>query len=246
MQSTGQQSGEVEEALRDLTRVRGEARLKAHLLSMDTRRRLSDLESEIESFERRLATRGDWVAEHVMTTARGLTHALAALASKSEPEPARVRDLMSRDPITCRPAESLREAAHRMREGDFGVLPVVDEHGKPIGMLTDRDICMFASSSGSSLAELSVGDAMSRGARTCKASHTLRAAMDLMVTHQVRRLPVVGDDGAVVGIVSLADVALLTQAPANHSQEARVWMPSVLAGICESITAAQTRTSRVS
>lgn len=232
---------ELADALRELEGAREKARLKVHLLSMDTRRRLADLELEIEHFEQKLLGRRDWVVEHVLATARGLSHAVAVLAARQEPEPPRVRDLMSRDPVTCRPFETLSEAAARMREGDFGVLPVIDEQGKPIGMLTDRDICMFAHSRPSALAELAVGEAMSRGARTCRASHTLRAAMDLMVTHQVRRLPVVGDDGALVGIVSLADVARLTQAPTGASQEARVWLPSALAGICESIVSDSSR-----
>lgn len=246
MDAAVQTSGEVEAVLRELEAARNAARARLHLLSMDTRRRLADLEDEIENFEHRLAARKDWIAEHVMTTARGLTHALSVLAARNEPEPARVRDLMSSDPVTCRPFENLSEAAQRMWEGDFGVLPVIDEQGKPIGMLTDRDICMCALARGAALTELSVEDAMSRGAQSCRTTHTLRAAMDLMVTHQVRRLPVVEEGGALVGIVSLADVARLTQVPAASSQEARVWVPSVLAGICESIATERGRTSRAS
>jgi len=238
MESAGQMTGgELAEVLRELAAARDQARDRAHLLSMDARRRFGDLELEIQNFERKLALRTDWVTEHVAATARGLMQALAALASRAEPEPARVRDLMSREPITCCPSESLSDAAQRMWEGDLGALPVVDDQRRPVGMLTDRDICMFAYARGSALSELIVGEAMSPGAHSCKPTHTLRSAMDLMVTHQVRRLPVVGDDGALVGIVSLADVARLTQAPSLATPEVRVWVPSVLAGICESIQA---------
>jgi CBS domain-containing protein len=233
MESAGQMTRELKQVLRELASARDEARVRAHLLSMDARRRLADVEQEIENFEHKLAARGDWVAEHVMATARGLTRAVAELASRPEPEQTRVRDLMSPSPITCRPADDLRLAAQRMWEGDFGVLPVVDEARKPVGILTDRDICMAAYTRGRALAELSVADAMSRGVRTCKPSHSLRSAMDLMVTHQVRRLPVVSDEGTLVGIVSLADIARFTQAPSSLSHEARVWMPGVLAGISE-------------
>lgn len=226
-------SREVNQVLRELSSVRDEARVRAHLLGMDARRRLADVEQEIENFEHKLAARGDWVAEHVIATARGLTHAVSELVSRPEPEQTRVRDLMSRDPITCHESDDLSVAAQRMWEGDFGVLPVVDEARKPVGMLTDRDICMAAYTRGVALSELTVAEAMSRGICSCKPSHTLRSAMDLMVTHQVRRLPVVGDDGALVGIVSLADVARLTQASSALSHEARVWMPGVIAGISE-------------
>lgn len=246
MESVGQISRELEEALRELSSARDQARLRAHLLSMDTRRRLADLEQEIESFERRLSARGDWIVAHVVATARSLTHAALSLASRSEPEPARVRDLMTREPVSCRPFESLSEAAQRMSEGNLGVLPVVDDIGKPIGMLTDRDICLSAYERGEALKDLSVSHAMSQGARTCKATQTLRAAMDLMVTHQVRRLPVVGETGVLVGIVSLADVARHAQAPSSISQEARAWVAGVLAGICESISAERSLKNRAS
>ena len=57
--------------------------------------------------------------------------------------------------------------------------------------------------------------------------------MGLMTTHQVRRVPVISETGTLVGIVSLADIARLTQAPTVLSHEARVWVPGVLAGISE-------------
>jgi len=234
---------ELAALLRELHVARDEARSRRPLMGMDTRRRLADLELEIESFERKLAARKDWVSEQVTTAARGLASALTTLTARAEPEPARVRDLMCPDPVSCRPFESLSEAAARMWETDVGALPVIDEHERPVGMLTDRDICMCAYSRGAALAELSVAEAMSSGARTCKPTHTLRSAMDLMVTHQVRRLPVVGDDGVLVGIVSLADVARLAQTPSGTSHDARVWVPSVLAGICESIPAERSRPS---
>jgi CBS domain-containing protein len=233
MEPAGQSSSELQRVLKDLMSVRDQARLRAHLLSMDARRRLTDLETEIEGFEQKLAARGDWVTEHVVATARGLMQAVVELVSRPEPEQTRVRDLMSREPVSGRSSDSLSLAAQKMWEGDFGVLPIVDDERKPVGVLTDRDICMAAYTRGVALAQLTVADAMSRGVCTCKPSHSLRSAMDLMVTHQVRRLPVVDDDGALVGIVSLADIARLTQAPSSLSHEARVWMPGVLAGISE-------------
>lgn len=234
MGTTSQLTREINQVLRDLVSARDEARVRAHLLSMDTRRRLADLESEIEAFERKLSSRGDWVAEHVVATARGLTRAVSELiGQKPEQEPTRVRDLMTREPVTCLASDNLSDAAGRMWEGDFGALPVVDETGKPLGMLTDRDACMAAFTQGAALRELSVSSAMSRSVATCKPTDTLRSLMDAMANHQVRRMPVVADDGTLVGIVSLADVARLAQAPNLLSHEARVWVPGVLAGISE-------------
>jgi CBS domain-containing protein len=234
MGTTSQLTREINQVLRDLVSARDEARVRAHLLSMDARRRLTDLEAEIEAFERKLSSRGDWVAEHVMATARGLTRAVSDLiGQKPENEPTRVRDLMSHETVTCRSSESLSDAAGRMWEGDFGVLPVVDDAGRPVGMLTDRDVCMAAFTQGAALHELTVQSAMSRSIAACKPTDTLRALMDAMANHQVRRMPVVGEDGKLIGIVSLADVARLAQAPNLLSHEARVWVPGVLAGISE-------------
>ncbi|MDF3071792.1 MAG: hypothetical protein K0R38_7393 [Polyangiaceae bacterium] len=234
MGMAGHFTADVNQVLQDLARARDEARLRAHLLGMDARRRLTDLESEIEAFEHKLTSRGDWVAEHVVATARGLTRAVGELvAQRPEQEPTRVRDLMKRDPVTCGPSDDLSEAAKLMWEGDFGVVPVVDDQGRPIGMLTDRDVCMAAYKRGVSLRELTVESAMSRSVASCRPTDTMRLLMDAMATYQVRRLPVVDDAGKLVGIVSLADIARLAQAPTLLSQEARVWVPGVLAGISE-------------
>lgn len=234
MGTTSQLSQEINQVLRDLVAARDEARLRAHLLGMDARRRLADLDTEIETFERKLSARGDWVAEHVIATARGLTRAVSELvAPKPDLEPTRVREVMSREPVSCLATENLSQAAQRMWDRDLGALPVVDESGRPIGMLTDRDVCMAAYTRGLALSELSVAGAMSDGVRTCRPNDTLRSLMDAMATHQVRRMPVVDEGGRLVGIATLADIARLAQAPSALSHEARVWVPGVLAGISE-------------
>ena len=239
MGTTGKLTREINQVLRDLVGARDEARLRGHLLSLDARQRLADIEREIESFERKLSARGDWVAEHVIATARGLTHAISDLmVSRQETEPTRVRDVMTQQPRTCQPSDDLNHAAQLMWECDCGALPVVDASGRPIGMLTDRDICMAAYTRGLPLGELSVAGAMSGAPLTSKPTDTLRSVMDSMSRHQVRRVPVVSDDGRLVGIVSLADIARLAQAPTVLSHEARVWVPGVLAGISEPSSAA--------
>jgi CBS domain-containing protein len=234
MGTTSKLTKEINQVLRELVGARDEARVRAHLLSMDARRRLGDLEQEIETFERKLSARGEWVAEHVIATARGLTHAIAELVGpRPEQELAHVRDVMSREPVTVQPSDNLSRAAQLMWEADCGSVPVVDGDGRLLGMLTDRDVCMAAYIRGLALHELSVSGAMSTNLHTCKAGDTLRSVMELMARQQIRRVPVVEDEGRLVGIVSLADVALLAQAPQSESREARVWVPGVLAGISE-------------
>jgi CBS-domain-containing membrane protein len=234
MGTTSQVTQEINHVLRDLVTARDEARVRAHLLGMDARRRLADLDQEIESFERKLSARGEWVAEQVLATARGLTRAIAELMQgRNDAEPTRARDVMTRDVVTCSVSDKLNTAAQRLWEADCGSLPVIGDHGELIGMLTDRDICMAAYTSGKTLSEISVTSAMSRTVHSCQATDTLRTLMDKMATHQIRRLPVLSDEGQLVGIVSLADVARLTQAPSVLSHEARIWVPGVLAGISE-------------
>jgi len=234
MGTTSQLSREIKQVLRDLVAARDEARLRTHLLNLETRERLTDIEREIESFERKLSVRGDWIAEHVIATARGLTRAITDLmAPRHDQEPTRVRDVMTREPRTCMPSDPLNQVAQQLWEGDCGALPVIDHDRHVVGMITDRDVCMAAYTKGLPLSQISVSSAMSSGVYTCRPGDSLRSIMDLMSTHQVRRLPVVDEQGRLVGIVSLADVARLGQAPTLLSHEARVWMPGVLAGISE-------------
>lgn len=231
---TGELTQEINQVLQDLVTARDEARLRAHLLGLDARQRLGDLEHEIERFERKLSARGEWVAEHVIATARGLTHAVAELIGPVKAQsPARVQDAMTREVARCYPSDSLNRAAQLMWEHDCGAVPVVDHDDKLIGMLTDRDICMAAYTRGGSLSELSVSAAMSTHLHSCKPTDSLRSLMDTMAKHQVRRVPVVSEEGRLLGIVSLADIARLAQAPSVISNETRIWVPGTLAGISE-------------
>ena len=107
---------------------------------------------------------------------------------------------------TCIPTDTLARAAQLMWESDCGSLPVVDVAGAPIGMVTDRDICMAAYTQGERLDAISVRVAMSRSLYTCFMTDTLATAEATMRLHQVRRLPVIDDDGRLAGIVSLGDL----------------------------------------
>ena len=88
-----------------------------------------------------------------------------------------------------------------------GALVVVDAHSKPIGFLTDRDICMAAYTRGKPLAELTVEGAMAGRIECCHADDELTAAMEVMQARHVRRLPVIARDGSLAGILSLDDIA---------------------------------------
>jgi CBS domain-containing protein len=127
----------------------------------------------------------------------------------------KVEDLMTRTVRTCGAENTLEHAARLMWEGDLGCLPVVDEEGRPIGMITDRDICMAAYTQGAPLRDLRVAGAMNRQPIVCSPRSSIADVEALMQRWQIRRVPVV-DLGALVGIVTLGDIARYSQSSPLH------------------------------
>lgn len=118
-----------------------------------------------------------------------------------------VKDLMSTDPVTVSPDHTLEEAAGAMWDHDIGALPVVAGGQQALGMITDRDICMGAYTQGKGLHDIRVGEVMSTAVLGCLATDTVAHAEQIMQRGQVRRLPVADEEGRLVGMVSLNDIA---------------------------------------
>jgi CBS domain-containing protein len=104
---------------------------------------------------------------------------------------------------------SLSEVALMMRDGDMGAVPVVDG-GKLTGIVTDRDIVVRCVAEGKDAAA-TVADAMTNELFTVSPDDFVFEAIRLMGDKQVRRIPVVGPDGELAGIIAMADVALETE-----------------------------------
>ena len=121
----------------------------------------------------------------------------------------RVEQLMPRPVQSCRHSDTLARAAQLMWDFDCGCLPVVsDPRSKRIaGILTDRDICMCALFKNKPLHEIQVSEAMAKEVLVCQTSDDLGQAELIMREARVRRVPVTDDDGALVGMLSLADLA---------------------------------------
>jgi CBS-domain-containing membrane protein len=121
----------------------------------------------------------------------------------------KVEKLMTRSVATCGPQDTLDYAASLMWQNDCGCLPVIHINGtaQVCGMITDRDICMSALFKGKALGELRVEDAMAKDLQTCQPGDTLAVVERKMQNSRIRRLPVVDEAGALVGIVSMADLA---------------------------------------
>jgi CBS domain-containing protein len=118
-----------------------------------------------------------------------------------------VIDLMTQPVTTCRLWDTTNDAAHLMWSHDFGSVPVVDDTARLVGMLTDRDICMAAYTCGASLAAIPVAVAMSKIVISCRPDDEISAVQQLMRQWRIRRIPVVSEQGRLVGIVSLCDLA---------------------------------------
>ena len=118
----------------------------------------------------------------------------------------KVSDAMTSQVSVARPTDTIRQVAETMAKVDSGVVPVVDD-GKVVGLVTDRDIVLRVVAEGRSF-DSPVSEAMSDGeVLSVKEDDILADATAKMANHQVRRLVVLNDAGALSGILSLGDVA---------------------------------------
>jgi CBS domain-containing protein len=117
-----------------------------------------------------------------------------------------LKDLMSRNVQVISPDMSIKDAATKMRDGDFGMMPV-GEDDRMIGTLSDRDIVIRAVADGMD-ADTKVRDVMSEGVAWAYEDDSVENAAMIMSEWQVRRLPVVDRSKRLVGIVALGDFAV--------------------------------------
>ena len=119
-----------------------------------------------------------------------------------------VQDVMSRDPVCCDRESDLADVARLMAQSDCGEIPVCDERGRPVGVVTDRDIVCRVVARGENPLEHRAADCMSEPVVTATPTMSVADCARLMETHQVRRLPVVDDRGVCCGIVAQVDLAI--------------------------------------
>ena len=118
----------------------------------------------------------------------------------------KIKDLMTNRPRAVKLGDSVVEAAKLMRGEDTGIAPVLDGN-RLVGVVTDRDIAIQVVANGRDPSTTNVDEIASRELVTVDPQQDLDEALRLMAQHQVRRLPVVEEDGTLVGIVAQADVA---------------------------------------
>jgi CBS domain-containing protein len=206
-------------SLKDLVEELGtasdEARLQLHLLALETRQRAGELGTRLEKLEHEL-DRGLHQAFSTATErARQWTKLMHASlgrppASKSPKRSGqlRIRAIMSEPVQSCSIDDTLQRPAQLMWDNDCGCVPAVDAEGRLRGIITDRDICMATHTRGLAPQHVHVSEVMSQPVHTCSPDDTLERAIAIMAEGQVRRLPIVSEDQRVLGMVSLADIAL--------------------------------------
>ena len=126
-----------------------------------------------------------------------------------------IQEVMTRDVQTISTQDTVQRAAQLMDELNVGAIPVVDD-SKLVGMITDRDITVRSVAVGQDPTGTRVGDVMSTDVRTCTVDQGVEDVLAQMADVQIRRVPVVDDNGQVIGIVSLGDV--VTKAPVEVEQ----------------------------
>lgn len=116
------------------------------------------------------------------------------------------QDLMTMDLRWVGDAASVQEAAASMRDNSIGFLPVCDVGGTLVGVVTDRDLATRAAAANRVPATTTVAEIMSKPAIVCLEEEPIQRAEELMASQQLTRLPVIGPNNRVVGVISLADI----------------------------------------
>jgi CBS domain-containing protein len=124
-------------------------------------------------------------------------------------------DVMTKDLTCCLPKDTAQTAAQAMKSKDIGAVPVVDSQDtrKLVGIITDRDLALKVVAGGLDARQTSVDGIMSRNLVMCKLEDDLQRALDAMAKSQLRRIPVVDDQGRLAGIIAQADIATRLEKP---------------------------------
>jgi CBS domain-containing protein len=131
----------------------------------------------------------------------------------------KVQEIMTTKVESVSPTTSLRNAARKMKDLDVGSMMVVDGD-KLLGIITDRDISVYAIAMGHDPQSTEVQKVMSREVFTCAEDLDISAAAEIMEEHHIRRLAVTDDDNTMAGFLSVDDLAHVSRELAGSVLEA--------------------------
>ena len=120
----------------------------------------------------------------------------------------KVRELMTRSAEACSPATDLAAVAMIMWRQDCGIVPVIDDARRVLGVLTDRDLCMAAATRHRRPEDMTAADVMSGKLFSVGPEDDLAVALDTMRAQRIHRLPVVDAEGRLEGVLSMNDVVM--------------------------------------
>ncbi len=135
-----------------------------------------------------------------------------------------IRDLMTKDVTTIPSDATVTEAARALEAAGVGSLPVLDG-GRPVGIVTDRDLVLRVLAPGKDPEATTAGDVVTSPLVSLSSDRSLDEAVFLMSSKRIRRLPVV-DEGRLVGFLSQADIALHESAEISGLAVARISEPA--------------------
>ncbi len=135
----------------------------------------------------------------------------------------KVKDIMTTEPFCCSASDTVQTVAWNMKEQDVGSLPVVSDQEslKLEGIVTDRDLCCMVLAEGKD-PSTRVEEAMTRNPASCGPDDDVESCAKIMQEHQVRRVPVVDEEGRCIGIVAQADLALRAEPEKVHKTVALI------------------------
>jgi CBS domain-containing protein len=119
----------------------------------------------------------------------------------------RCEDIMKRNVLCVRESSSCHEAAALMRDENVGFLPVCDDENRAVGTITDRDICIRVDAAGKLASQTPVSTCMSREVVACRPWDDIAEAERLMATHHKSRIICTDEQGVILGVISLSDIA---------------------------------------
>ncbi len=116
-------------------------------------------------------------------------------------------DVMTDEVLYLLPSDSAAKAAREMKTLNVGIIPICDDNQRLLGVVTDRDIVLRVVAEGRNPDEVTLDEIATMDPIAGQRGWSLADALDLMSRNQIRRLPVV-EDGRLVGIVSIGDIAV--------------------------------------
>jgi CBS domain-containing protein len=142
----------------------------------------------------------------------------------------KIKGIMTEPARTCGPGTNLASVVETMWTYDCGIVPVVNERGEAVGVVTDRDICIALGTRHATAAMLTARDVMTQPVASCAPEDDCFVALLTMQEWGVHRLPVLGSGGTVLGIVSLDDI-VKHAALVPASDPLRIGVMEVLAAV---------------